>query len=1385
MSSKKRSSREEEEVISVSSGIEEEEESSKSSSSEEAKKSSEEESASSSSERSSSPPPKKSKKKEESSSEKEESSSEEEEKEEEEESSSSEPEPEEDEEDEDDESDEDASEQASSSEEDSDFERKKTQPQKKSKKSPEGDKSPVKITAAPQFLTHQQRMSRTVTIDANGLRPAFFKLDARPHQVEGIEFMEKLGSAALVYEMGLGKTFMMLAVICNRINKYRIEGNLEEASRPNLVILPKSVKDSWLTDFDKFVDQEKGAISLKCIGEKPLKPAEIQELKEGKYNIVMIGYEKMRTDFMNIVRPLDILPKTFNFGKHRSITMVRNNIEDWEQKHIGKKCPLQLSQDGTAKSTVGTEHWLFGRQWGVLVLDEAHHIRSGTSQVFLASCAIQAKQRYFVSGTPLQNKRDDVYNAFRFIRAPTLVDLEEWGKMGPSNQAQHLAILSGKHLKWKKKEDVEGMSQVPMHIFEYKVGFENDKEREVYSAYEEYMGKIADKALDCKNRRMNSASEGYVGAVHLFSAILAARQCCNAPSIISIPDGMKGRFPDVEANREDWSGKNSTKMKALRAVVDKHIGPDQKFLLFSSMLEALNLSEAVLKELGINCVRLTGNMKDDERKKAIEKFRKDPSIRCFLISLKAGGEGLNLKEAHRVIILDPWWNWQAMLQAMCRSHRLDSEHEVRVTIITISGTVEDVMLHKADEKRRMADDLYSSSTMFEMFAKADGNGRGNSGTGEGKGLNDLVQMVRDSQKTSRSKLKKAGNSAVVDEEKEHEEREVRKKEVMKIVAETRQKKKADKPSKQPETSSGHDQGTAIVIAGSKRKASEEPTPTVTVSQELVPLHVAPIFCKDFKSLPAGCFIWSLSFTEPASYQPLVKMAGNNGTDYYGGLWGGSNYSSTVNERDQAAGTHVSFLGVAEALLKILTKAYEVLSNRGQVAEEYQALKKNVKYINGIDLIAKEAAYKKEIESLPEKIKTGNTMITNMLDFFSSSTMPKIRDRKYKVKPIYPSTNPLPGQDPSAATEVDLICDAFNAISGQITEYEQRLQHFKKELAALEQSRNLTPEKAKAERDTFKVQVAKRIREEVCPSVREIQVTRDLDRNKDKDFSLDGGGDVGYEKVILRGSVKSVSEATPMVKLDPMDFIMYTLRGSRSIYRSCIHANPWTSFQYSMKADQLRADKSDLYDASKEFTVNSGKPFAYKLVPLCTFTYPRASELYESAIKKDNGQLASLIMMAFLIDPPGVQDRPALGRCMYRYAVFGGENSDEFIGAFAFFVDLTEMKIVILGAEALGASTKLEIDDLCTAELVKCMDQKVDKDGKQTLRDTLRHVLVPSRAFRAYNEFSHAITTLNFIKRKDLPVGDPNFDKFKLDAKDIAIAAGHVHERFIVRPISAN
>ncbi|KAL6065606.1 putative global transactivator [Balamuthia mandrillaris] len=138
--------------------------------------------------------------------------------------------------------------------------------------------------------------------------------------------------------------------------------------------------------------------------------------------------------------------------------------------------------------------------------------------------------------------------------------------------------------------------------------------------------------------------------------------------------------------------------------------PPEKCLVFSQFTMCLDLIELALQQEGFHYVRLDGSLSKSQRAAAINRFKRNPSTTVFLISLKTGGCGLNLTEATRVYLMDPWWNPSAEQQAIDRAFRLGQQRPVTVTRFIIKGSIEERILEIQEEKRRMAHDAFSGTS---------------------------------------------------------------------------------------------------------------------------------------------------------------------------------------------------------------------------------------------------------------------------------------------------------------------------------------------------------------------------------------------------------------------------------------------------------------------------------------------------------------------------------------------------------------------------------------------------------------------------------------------------------------------------------------------------
>ena len=176
-----------------------------------------------------------------------------------------------------------------------------------------------------------------------------------------------------------------------------------------------------------------------------------------------------------------------------------------------------------------------------------------------------------------------------------------------------------------------------------------------------------------------------------FSQLLRLRQICTEPRVVS-PD-----FPEAE----------SAKLRAFREILDETRAGGSRMLVFSQFVSVLDFLAEALRADGVPFCRIDGSTR--ERSRECERFNNSPEIPVFLISLKAGGLGLNITGADTVLHYDPWWNPAAEAQATDRAHRIGQRKTVSVIKLAIADSVEERVLLLQREKRLLLEELFEAS----------------------------------------------------------------------------------------------------------------------------------------------------------------------------------------------------------------------------------------------------------------------------------------------------------------------------------------------------------------------------------------------------------------------------------------------------------------------------------------------------------------------------------------------------------------------------------------------------------------------------------------------------------------------------------------------------
>ncbi len=333
-------------------------------------------------------------------------------------------------------------------------------------------------------------------------------------------------------------------------------------------------------------------------------------------------------------------------------------------------------------------------EFDYVVLDESQSIKNPQSQVAKASLLLNCKNRLALSGTPVQNNTFDLYAQMNFLNPGMLGSREFFmnefatpiDKFQEDEVKQQLRKLTYPFMLRRTKEQVaKDLPEKTETILYCEMGKD---QRKIYDSYrnvyrEQIMGMIEERGVERST-------------MHILQGLTRLRQICDSPAILN------------EAERYH---NYSIKLDELAREINENVG-NHKALVFSQFLGMLALVRKELERQGIPYVYFDGSSSAAERERAIHEFQNNEECRVFLISLKAGGIGLNLTAADYVYIVDPWWNPAVEQQAIDRTHRIGQTKNIFAYRMICKDTIEEKMLMLQERKRALANELVSDDNAF-------------------------------------------------------------------------------------------------------------------------------------------------------------------------------------------------------------------------------------------------------------------------------------------------------------------------------------------------------------------------------------------------------------------------------------------------------------------------------------------------------------------------------------------------------------------------------------------------------------------------------------------------------------------------------------------------
>lgn len=324
-------------------------------------------------------------------------------------------------------------------------------------------------------------------------------------------------------------------------------------------------------------------------------------------------------------------------------------------------------------------------QWRTLVLDEAQAIKNDTTKRAKAAMALNADFRLALSGTPIENHLGELWSLFNFLNPGLLGSKEQFNRRfatpiekGDTETRALLKKLLSPFVLRRTKTQV--LTELPSRT-EITLAVElSDEERHLYEA-------LRQQAIE----QLANAESGQ--AIQVLAEIMKLRRFCCNPSLV---------VPDYKLS--------SSKLQVFAETLTEILDNQHKVLVFSQFVDHLALVRQYLEQQHIRYQYLDGSTPVAERQKRVNAFQQGDG-EVFLISLKAGGSGLNLTAADYVIHLDPWWNPAVEDQASDRAHRIGQTRPVTIYRLVTENTIEQKILALHQQKRELADSLLEGGDM--------------------------------------------------------------------------------------------------------------------------------------------------------------------------------------------------------------------------------------------------------------------------------------------------------------------------------------------------------------------------------------------------------------------------------------------------------------------------------------------------------------------------------------------------------------------------------------------------------------------------------------------------------------------------------------------------
>ncbi len=321
-----------------------------------------------------------------------------------------------------------------------------------------------------------------------------------------------------------------------------------------------------------------------------------------------------------------------------------------------------------------------------LLLDEAQVVKNYSSKTNKSLSALNVEHTFALSGTPLENRIEEIWAIFQVVMPGFLPKREKFNKMEPSV----ISRLIQPFIMRRKKGDV--LEELPdkMEITVYNQLA--DDQKVIYLAQLELMQK---QVLEMDNAALSRSR------IEILAGITRLRQICNTPALFM----------------DDYKG-SSGKLERLRELLAQIKDSGHRPLIFSQFTKVFPHIEKLMEEQEMTAYKLTGSTPIKDRLSMVQAFNAG-SRDAFLVSLKAGGVGLNLTSADVVILVDLWWNPAVEEQAIARAHRMGQKNTVEVIRLITQGTIEEKIMEIQERKKDLIANVLEGDTVDKVLSEAE------------------------------------------------------------------------------------------------------------------------------------------------------------------------------------------------------------------------------------------------------------------------------------------------------------------------------------------------------------------------------------------------------------------------------------------------------------------------------------------------------------------------------------------------------------------------------------------------------------------------------------------------------------------------------------------